>query len=83
MAFLSREYKMLIPFVLVVAVFLMVANQGYIKLQAASFVLGALCSAFAGYIGMKVATAANARTTTAAASKMDLQQHLNCFAGDR
>ncbi len=53
MAFLSREYKMLIPFVLVVAVFLMIANQGYIKLQAASFVLGAVCSALAGYIGMK------------------------------
>ena len=82
MAFLSREYKMLIPFVLVVAVFLMVANQGYIKLQAASFVLGALCSAFAGYIGMKVATAANARTTTAAASKNGLTAALKiAFAG--
>lgn len=67
MAFLSREYKMLIPFVIVVAVFLLIANQGYIKLQAASFVLGAVCSALAGYIGMKVATASNARTTTAAA----------------
>ena len=67
MAFLSREYKMLIPFVVIVAVFLMIANQGFIKLQAASFVLGAVCSALAGYIGMKVATASNARTTTAAA----------------
>ena len=82
MAFLSREYKMLVPFVLVVAIFLMVANQGYIKLQAASFVLGAVCSAFAGYIGMKVATAANARTTTAAASKGGLTAALKiAFAG--
>ena len=68
MAFLAREYKMLIPFVIIVAVFLMIANQGFIKLQAASFVLGAVCSALAGYIGMKVATASNARTTTAAAN---------------
>ncbi len=67
MAFLSREYKMLVPFVIIVAAFLAVANNGYIKLQAASFVLGAICSALAGYIGMKVATASNARTTTAAA----------------
>ncbi len=81
MAFLSREYKMLIPFVLIVAVFLMIANQGFIKLQAASFVLGAVCSALAGYIGMKVATASNARTTTAAADK-GLTEALNIsFAG--
>lgn len=66
MAFLIREYKVLIPFVLVVAVFLGLANEGVLKFQSASFLLGAFCSALAGFIGMKVATAANSRTTHAA-----------------
>ena len=81
MAFLTREYKMLIPFVVIVAVFLMIANQGFIKLQAASFVLGAVCSALAGYIGMKVATASNARTTTAAADNGLTEALKISFAG--
>lgn len=68
MAFLGREYKTLVPFVLIVAAFLAFANKGNIRLQAAAFIIGAVCSAVAGYIGMKVATAANARTTTAAAN---------------
>jgi len=81
MAFLSREYRTLIPFVIIVAAFLAIANQGYIKLQAGAFIIGATCSALAGYIGMKVATAANARTTTAAA-KTGLTDALKiAFAG--
>jgi K(+)-stimulated pyrophosphate-energized sodium pump len=66
MAFLTREYKVLIPFVLVVAAFLAIANQGALKFQAVAFVVGAAASALAGFIGMKVATAANSRTTHAA-----------------
>jgi K(+)-stimulated pyrophosphate-energized sodium pump len=66
MAFLTREYKVLIPFVLVVAAFLAIANQGVLKFQAVAFVVGAMASALAGFIGMKVATAANSRTTHAA-----------------
>lgn len=66
MAFLSREYRVLLPFVLIVAAFLALANQGQLKYQAISFILGALCSALAGFIGMKVATASNSRTTAAA-----------------
>jgi len=66
MAFLSREYRTLVPFVAIVAVFLAVANKGFIKFQAVAFILGALCSALAGYIGMKVATSSNSRTTDAA-----------------
>jgi K(+)-stimulated pyrophosphate-energized sodium pump len=69
MAFLSREYKVLLPFIILVAAFLAIGNKGPIKLQAASFILGALCSGLSGYIGMKVATAANTRTTQAASSK--------------
>jgi K(+)-stimulated pyrophosphate-energized sodium pump len=66
MAFLNREYKALILFVLLVALFLAVGNVGALRFQALSFLLGAAASATAGYIGMRVATAANGRTTHAA-----------------
>jgi K(+)-stimulated pyrophosphate-energized sodium pump len=66
MTFLGREYRVLIPFVLLVAVFLALANRGQLGFQALTFTLGAACSALAGFIGMKVATASNSRTTTAA-----------------
>jgi K(+)-stimulated pyrophosphate-energized sodium pump len=66
MTFLGREYRVLIPFVLLVAVFLSLANRGQLGFQSLTFALGAACSALAGFIGMKVATASNARTTTAA-----------------
>ncbi|MEE2751990.1 MAG: sodium-translocating pyrophosphatase [Myxococcota bacterium] len=69
MAFLAREYKVLSVFVLIVAVLLGVANSSgdtQSPLIAASFVIGAIASALAGYIGMKVATNANVRTTAAA-----------------
>ena len=63
MAFLKKEYTWLAPFVGVVAL-LLVALLG---LGAAfAFILGALCSATAGYIGMYVATNSNGRTTYAA-----------------
>jgi K(+)-stimulated pyrophosphate-energized sodium pump len=68
MAFLIREYKVLIPFILFVAAFLAIANKGSLRFQAISFVVGATASALAGFIGMRVATAANARTTHAAQS---------------
>jgi K(+)-stimulated pyrophosphate-energized sodium pump len=66
MAFLTREFSVLLPFVIIVAIFLAVANEGMLRFQAFSFVLGAGASALAGFIGMKVATAANSRTTFAA-----------------
>ncbi len=66
MAFLRREFSVLLPFVVIVAVFLAVSNRGILRFQALSFVLGAGASALAGFIGMKVATAANSRTTHAA-----------------
>ncbi len=68
MTFLSREYQVLVPFVLVVAGFLAVANRGAASFQALSFTLGAACSAAAGFVGMRVATAANVRTTHEARS---------------
>jgi len=67
MAFLSREYRVLAIFVLAVALLLFFANRGGGKgLVALSFVVGALCSGLAGYLGMRVATSANTRTTQAA-----------------
>ena len=63
MAFLSREYRALVPFVVVVAALLGYKISLY---SAVSFVLGAACSGLAGYIGMKVATGANGKTAFAA-----------------
>ena len=63
MAFLKKEYTWLAPFVGVVAILLVAA----LGLGAAfAFILGALCSATAGYIGMYVATNSNGRTSYAA-----------------
>jgi K(+)-stimulated pyrophosphate-energized sodium pump len=66
MAFIKREYKVLACFVLGVAVLLGITQSGALKWEAAAFMLGAGCSALAGFFGMKVATAANSRTTSAA-----------------
>jgi K(+)-stimulated pyrophosphate-energized sodium pump len=75
-AFLSKEYKALTGFVLVVAVVLgflyyqagAVGNltAGHMALVSISFIVGAICSGLAGYFGMRVATLANVRTTNAA-----------------
>ncbi len=69
MAFLSREYKVLSIFVIVVAVLLGVSNHfldDSNALIALSFICGAVASGLAGFFGMKVATLANTRTTHAA-----------------
>ncbi|TFG84397.1 MAG: sodium-translocating pyrophosphatase [Spirochaetales bacterium] len=70
-AFLGREYAVLVPFVIIAATFLALANTGPLRLQAVSFALGALCSAAAGFFGMRVATAANSRTAMKAAEGVD------------
>ena len=67
MAFLRREYSVLAVFAVVVAVVLYVANLGGgTELIGLSFLIGAICSAVAGWFGMRVATAANVRTANAA-----------------
>ena len=70
MAFLTREYKTLLWFVLalggVLALGLKGDTAGLGWKTAVSFVAGAFCSALAGFIGMKIATLANARTAEAA-----------------
>lgn len=68
MAFLYREYKALSLFVVVVAL----ALGFYLGVPSAvCFVGGALCSAFTGYVGMKVATNANGKTAFAAMTGMN------------
>jgi K(+)-stimulated pyrophosphate-energized sodium pump len=66
MTFLAREYRVIGPFVLVVAAFLAAAQRGFAALQSVAFVTGAVCSLLAGFVGMRVATGANVRTTQAA-----------------
>ncbi len=68
MAFLKAEYKVLVVFVACVAVLLAVTANGTTSswLVGVSFALGAFSSALAGFIGMRVATKANVRTTNAA-----------------
>ncbi len=69
MAFLKAEYKVLIIFVAAVAVLLYFkgenedASNGFIAL---SFAVGAILSALAGFVGMRIAVKANVRTTNAA-----------------
>ncbi len=65
MAFLRREYSVLLPFVAVVAGMLWWLIGGQ---TAAAYVFGAFCSIVAGFIGMRAATLANVRTTEAARS---------------
>ncbi|MCR4842470.1 MAG: sodium-translocating pyrophosphatase [Eubacterium sp.] len=62
-AFLMAEYKVLVIFVIVLFV---VIGFGVSWMTAVCFVIGALFSTAAGYIGMTVATKANVRTANAA-----------------
>lgn len=63
MAFLTAEYKILVVFVLVVAVLLGV----FLGIPVAiTFICGAITSAIAGNVGMRIATQANGRTAVAA-----------------
>ncbi len=67
MVFMRREYSILAIFALVVTVLLFVGFKTWQTPLA--FVVGALCSATAGYVGMFSATKANVRTTIAANSQ--------------
>ena len=63
MAFLQREYKALVVFVVVLAIVLFFAINWQ---TAVCFIVGAIFSVLAGYIGMNTATKANVRTAQAA-----------------
>ena len=73
MSFLKAEYKVLAIFVAAVAVLLYFkgnSEEGSHGMVAVSFIVGAICSALAGFIGMRVATKANVRTTQAARTSL-------------
>ncbi len=63
MTFLFREYKVLIPFVIIVAA---VLSWKVSVNTAIAFVSGAFCSAIAGFVGMNIATRTNGKTAHAA-----------------
>jgi len=73
MAFLKAEWKVLSYFAVIAAILL--AWSGTLvptssPVIAISFLIGAFLSALAGYIGMKIATKANVRTTQAARTSL-------------
>ncbi len=73
MSFLKAEYKILSIFIVTVAIMLYFKGHsevGSSGMVAVSFVVGAICSALAGFIGMVVATKANVRTTQAARTSL-------------
>jgi len=72
MAFLKAEYRVLAIFVVIVACLLAFAanNQGDSWLVSISFLSGAITSGLAGFLGMRVATKANNRTTNAAQTSL-------------
>ncbi len=78
MAFLNRQYKTLIPFTIVIF-FILFYVDGY-KL-AVSFLVGAICSAIAGYVGMTATTKSNARTTEAARTSLNKALGVSFRAG--
>ncbi len=73
MAFLKAEWKILAYFVVIVAILLGFMSQSNTHSHwsiAIAFVIGAVSSALAGYIGMRAATKANVRTTQAARTSL-------------
>ena len=73
MAFLRAEYRILGVFVIAVAFILGFANSGRADSSAMisfSFIVGAFTSGLAGFLGMKVATKSNNRTTHAAETSL-------------
>ena len=73
LAFLRAEYRLLLIFVLIVSVLLAVVSVFVPTthwLIVIAFIFGALFSAFAGNIGMKIATKTNVRTTQAARTSL-------------
>ncbi|PTX17967.1 K(+)-stimulated pyrophosphate-energized sodium pump [Pontibacter mucosus] len=73
MAFLRAEYKVLAYFVVIASVFLFYLGYTGEKshpLIVGAFIIGAMFSALAGFIGMRIATKANVRTAEAARNSL-------------
>ena len=73
LAFLKAEYRLLSIFVLIVSVLLFIVSL-YVDtthwMIVIAFIFGAIFSAFAGNIGMRIATKTNVRTTQAAKTSL-------------
>ncbi len=84
MAFLKAEWKILGYFVVIVGILLAImaqANPHSHWLISVAFVVGAVFSATAGYIGMKVATRANVRTAQAARTSLSKALNVSFTGG--
>jgi len=84
MAFLKAEWKVLFYFVVVVAIllgFMATQNPNSHWTIALAFISGAILSATAGYIGMKVATKANVRTAQAARTSLSKALNVSFTGG--
>ncbi len=69
MAFLNRQYKTLAPIAIIIFIVLSVFSEHKLA-SGIAFLVGALFSTCAGYLGMYIATRSNARTTNAAQSSL-------------
>ena len=81
MAFLKRMYSWISVFVVILAVLISVLTDWGYPWGSAAFVAGALLSSLAGFIGMRIATAANGRTTEAARDGGTIQALPVAFRG--
>src|SRR5204863_6018388 len=84
MAFLKAEWKILTYFVIIVGLLLGVMSMSNTHSHwsiSLAFVFGAVCSALAGYIGMKAATKANVRTAHAARTSLSKALNVSFTGG--
>ena len=84
MAFLKAEWKVLSYFATITAILLIYSGtllETSSWLIGVSFIIGAFTSAFAGYLGMKIATKANVRTTQAARTSLAQALKVSFTAG--
>ncbi|MFB9864449.1 sodium-translocating pyrophosphatase [Rufibacter immobilis] len=84
MAFLKAEYKVLAYFAIIASIFLF--YLGYVgekssPIIVAAFLIGAVFSALAGFIGMRIATKANVRTAQAARTSLSKALNVSFTGG--
>jgi len=77
MVFMKREFRILIPFTVLLGVALFFKDRD----ESLAFFIGAFCSALAGYIGMYTATKANVRTAIAARDEGAKSALMAAFSG--
>jgi len=77
MVFMKREFRILIPFTVLIGVALFFKDRD----ESLAFFIGAFCSALAGYIGMYTATKANVRTAIAARDEGAKSALMTAFSG--